>query len=283
MITKKGSYRSKGFIDWGVSTTKNGFPRLVTLLRADEIFDPDLQRWVDLDGSEEMTGYFTLVDGNGKMTLNATQVKKTTGWTGSFSALNNMDLSAVPVQFRVDVHLYEGQESLQINWIDEYDAVPGAQVKKLDENDLKALDARYAGLLKGPVQPASAPVSTPAPASALTQPKKKPGRPAKTTTAPAESTPELPFQAPAPAPAGKPVPPPRAKAPTAVPTAGCTKEGAWDACYTAAQVAKMNDDDLGNKWVEVINQVAPGKEDESITAEEWSKIRGAVSAALIPF
>ena len=276
MITKKGSYRSKGFIDWGVSTTKNGFPQFVTLLRADEIFDPDLQRWVDLDGSEEMTGYFTLVDGNGKMTLNATQVKKTTGWTGSFSALNNMDLSAVPVQFRVDVHLYEGQESLQINWIDEYDAVPGAKVKKLDENDLKALDAKYAGLLKGPAQPASAPASAPA------QPKRKPGRPAKTTTAPAESTPELPFQAPAPALAGNPVPPPRTKAPAAIADA-CTKEEAWDACYTAAQVAKMNDDDLGNKWIEVINQVAPGKEDESITAKEWSKIRDAVSAALIPF
>jgi hypothetical protein len=280
MITQAGSFRTRGITDHGVSTTKNGFPQFVALLRADEFFDVDLQQWVTLDTGEEMTGYFTLVDGQGKQTLNMAQVKKATGWNGTFNALAAMDLSNTPVQFRVEPHLYDGNTTLQINWIDEYDAVPGAKVKKLDENDLKALDAKYAALFKTAAKPATAPVSPTAAPDA--QPKRKPGRPPKATANPTPApaadpvaTPATPVAAPT---ASKATPPPRTKAPAAA-AESCTKEEAWDACYE--NKGDKDDDTLGTIWSEVIGQLAPGKEDEQITGVEWFKIKMAVIAQLV--
>jgi len=159
LINETGTYRGLS-TDWGVSTTKNGFPQFVVSLNATEVWDKDEEAWVDISGEEatEITAFLVLFGKSGKPTLNAEQVEKAYGWNGaSFSDLANGDYSDEKVLFRVEENEYEGNVSLQVNWIDSPDASPGRSIGKLSDNELKALDAQYSKYLKKPAtKPAKA-------------------------------------------------------------------------------------------------------------------------------
>ena len=148
-VTQALTYRGK-FVDYGVSMSTGKFPQFVAELVALEAWDEEEQQWVDWSDVEEngIIAYLVLF-GKKEETLNCQQVKAVTGWDGlSFQTLAAMDLSEVGIQFRVEPNTYNEKTSLQVAWIDVYDAIPGKSVRKLDAAELKGIDTQYASMLK---------------------------------------------------------------------------------------------------------------------------------------
>jgi len=251
LVDETGTYRGYAS-DWGISTSSGGFPQFVVQLVVEEVWDFDEKVWVSLAGGEDapaITAYLILFGKTNKPTFNVAQLKKAFGWNGaSLFELSNGDYQGVKVQFRVEENTYNDNTSLQVNWIDEADATPGRSVNKLNDIDLKRLDAQYSQFLDKVVTPVKA-ATKPKP---VTKPAVKP------VTKPVNLMPK---------PAAKPVKP--ATKPAKI--SSCTEEKAWEVvCMTKKD--GLSDDDLGNIWLDTITEVAGEVPDDKITPEQWAII-----------
>jgi hypothetical protein len=241
LIDQEGVYRGV-IVDGGLSESSGGFPQEVLSLKSSEVYDPDTDSWLPADGANnEIMYYGVLIDSKDKETLNCKQLKKVTGWDGSsFKTLSEMDLTNMPIQFRVEERTYNDNTSLQVTWIDTTDAAPYRTVQKLDANGVKALDQKYASVLAA-TKSAAKPVSA-APAKA----KAKPKPPAKPT-----------------------VPKTKPKAPVGK----CTADEAYNACYSLKR-DDVTDDALNELW---LTTVAGVNDDENkITPEQWFQIKETI-------
>ena len=149
-IDRTGTFRFQA-VDAGLAETKNGFPQWVAQLQAVEFYDEETEQWIDWSGYEEreITYYGVLFGGDGNPTLNAKQLQKALGWSGaSFEELEYEHIADVTFQGRVEEHTYDGVTTLRVNWIDHYDAEPGRVLQKLDTDQVKALNARFASKLR---------------------------------------------------------------------------------------------------------------------------------------
>lgn len=309
LIDRASTFRGR-VVDHGVSLSTNGFPQWVAQLIATEIYDEgdddNEGKWVDWSEYDvnEITSYQVLFGGNKKETLAVPQIKKITGWKGnSFQVLNDLNLSEVGIQFRVEENTYQEKTSLQVAWIDEYDAVLGRRVTKLDPEDLKKLDAQYAQLLKQtgkkaapaktptkvtPIEVQGAkPIIPPAKATKPTSPSKVTKKNVKPTQAkgPVKKTGKDPLGPPDPLDApGGPEPPAKRPAPpklTALPdpdlpVGHCTKDEAWNTVYDL-KAKNVNDEEISKIWSEAVLTVAPGGQDAGITDEQWYLIKEIVA------
>lgn len=257
LLNIAGAYRGS-MTTSGVGVSKNQFPQFQCGLVAAEFYDEVAQEWVPVDpaGPTEAMYYGVLFDKENKETLNSKQTKLVTGWDGqSFESLNDMDCNGVPVLFRLEERTYNDNTSLQVTWIDKYDASPTRSVKKLDANAAKELTAKYAAVLNATKTPAKAVSAKPAAAPA---------------PAPAPAAPVAPKKAASP----KAPKPPKA----AAPTAGCTQGEAWDA-VCALRSDKVTTDQVTEVWLKTVEEVAPGNSDaEKITPAQWASIRDKVVA-----
>lgn len=247
-LTQDGTYRGK-ILAHGVSETKNGYPQFNGNFVALEMWDEDEGQWVDYSEYDAaMMGYFVLVGGDNTPLLNMTQVMKAIGWDGqSFAGLDNMDLSHTIVQFRLEWKTYEGNESLQVTWIDHENATPGIQVKKLDAEGLKNLDSKYNSVLRK-VSGKSTPVAT-----KKDKEKKEPvkrGRPPKVKKEENQS----------------------------ITTQPCDLSTAWKDYLEQAEQTKLTEDRINEIWIETIELVANDKDEDDITEEEWGQIRAKLLA-----
>lgn len=252
LINAEGVYRGK-IVDGGLSESSGGFPQEVLSLAAEEVYDPDGEQWLPADlENNEITYYGVLFDSKDKKTLNCKQLQKVTGWDGaSFLALSELQLAGVPVQFRVEPRTYKENTTLQVTWIDTYDAPPYRTVQKLDKDGVTALQAKYAAVLsasKAPVKAVSATASKP-----------------KTTTTEKPSTrPQI----------AKPKPtPPKPKPVTSV--GRCTADEAWDAC-TKLKRDDITEEQLSEIWLAKIDEVTKGKPENKITTSDWYQVKEAV-------
>jgi hypothetical protein len=305
-----GNFRGT-IIDAGVSITSGGFPQFVAKLHADEVYDEEAKKWFPWDefeweaneATQRTITSFNVIFGKKGCTLSGDQVKKITGWDGdSFGTLNAMDFADMPIQWRNEEDTYKDNTTVQVSWIDTFDAEPGGTVRKLDDKGIKDLDAKFAEFLdnaakpekatgsrkRGAKKPAvdTAPVEeikTEAPkteAPKTEEPKtekpKRAGRPKKDakTEAPKATPPDAP----------KSEPPASGDAPVEeIETSGpCTKEEAW-ADVNELKSTNVTDADLATKWLEQIEAVAPGKEQKDLTAENWGAVRAAVLDATATF
>jgi len=163
-INRTGTFRFQP-IDAGIATTKNGYPQWVAQLKATEYYDVETEQWIDWSeyDENEIVCYMVLFDSNNKPTLNITQLQKALGWSGtSFEELEYEHIADVIFQGRVEEHTYEGTTSLRVNWVDAYDAEPGRTLQKLDVNEVKKLNAKFATQLRelsGGTKPQSVPAT----------------------------------------------------------------------------------------------------------------------------
>lgn len=150
MIERSGRFRGT-ILDHGVSATKkSGCPQFVAKLHAKEYYDEAEKEWVDWEDQDEgITGYIILFGGDGKPTFNCEDVMETFEWDGkSFVELNEMDLENVDIQFVVKEEEYEGETKFKVATVAPYDATPSTGVRKLDGDELKELDKKFAQGLK---------------------------------------------------------------------------------------------------------------------------------------
>ena len=274
LIDRASTFRGR-IADHGVSKSSGGFPQLILQLAATEIYDADEQAWVDWSEYDvnEIQAYLVLFGGKGE-TLNSQQVKKVTGWDGlSFAGLAALDLSETKIQFRVEENTYEGKTSLQVSWIDEYDAEPGRTVRKLDAAEMKALDAQYANMLKSSGKKA-APTKAPGKVTKANVKSTQPKGPvikkgAKDPLGPPAANPSVPTPAEA-----KTTPPAPATNPN-LPTGKCTKDEAWGTVYDMKDKS-VTDEQIATIWTAALKEVAPGVDQEKFTDEQWFAVREIV-------
>ncbi|KKL81766.1 hypothetical protein LCGC14_1991480 [marine sediment metagenome] len=285
LIVQARTYRGK-ILDHGVAQTKNGFPQFEGALQAVEAYDEEEKQWVNWADVEQkdITAFLVLFGSKGE-TLTNQQLKKVTGWDGlSFQALAAMDLSEVGIQFRVEENTYEDKTTLQVSWIDEYDAEPGRSVRKLDAAGLKAIDAQYASMLKQSAAkkaPAKAGKTATAPGKVtakntkatakkgpVTQKKQDPPKEPETD----ESKPDLP----SPTDTEATLQPPETdteQTPTdayKLPTS-CIKKVAWDTSL-AARKDGFGDTAFSEKWAEAVAAVDDGKGSKNFDETEWGAV-----------
>ena len=241
-------------VDGGLGQSSGGLPQEVWALKATEIYDEENQEYLPVDDEhDEITAYLILMSYKDKETKTAQQVKKVTGWNGaSYPELAEMDLTDVPLSFRVEENTYEGNITLQVSWVAEPDASPTRTVSKISKEDAQALQARYASVL----------ASTKAPTKAVSA--KGKGKP--TATKPVTKPTTKPVTKPTTKPATKPKP----TAPKAATVGKCSGDDAYQACYSLKR-DDVTEDALNKLWQ---TEVAKVNTDEAkITEEQWYGIK----------
>ncbi|MBE3140135.1 MAG: hypothetical protein IMZ53_06090 [Thermoplasmata archaeon] len=259
-ITNAGTYRGR-IIEHVVNVSSGGFPQFVPRLVADEMYDRDNKEWVGLSDTPDIVGYLVLVDGKDNKTMNCSQIEKVTGWDGiDLLALETADLVDKPVLFVVKEHTYNDKISMQVDWVDEFDADPIRGLKKLDPDKLKALQSKFGKSLGGktakPVSAASGKNKT---AAAPIQAPKKTTVPSMPTRKPTE---------------------PKVK----IDAGKCTKEEAF-AYVSNTELWKkdVTNETLSGAWVDTVNSIAGERPDSEITPEEWYKVQQAVAQKVFVF
>lgn len=187
-IDRVGTFRGR-VVDRSLVVSKNGALQLVLSLEATQMWDNDNKVWVDWNYDEcETMAYLTLFDTHEKATLGLRQAMKALGWDGmNLFDLQDSDKLNTEVQFRIQEHRYNDNVTLQVCWVDMYDAEPGRKLQKLDAGGIAKLQARYAGALvnvSGGPKPKSAPAKVDdAVEQTKPKPKAKAGNPTSMNTA----------------------------------------------------------------------------------------------------
>jgi len=292
-INQPGNYRGL-VVDRGLSTSSGGHLQMEVTMQATEKYDEENQVWSPFNFEDcEAQAYLNLITGKEKENaINCRQIMRAFGWDGmAFSTLNNPDSPlATQIQWRMGMETYNEVERCKVQGISAYDAAPGRQVEKLDPAAVRAIDAKYAGILKNlgggpkpksatPRPVAPAPVSPdPTPAALPTPPVAAAALAAAVTTAPSgESTvvtpaPEKPKRGRPAAPKAPPAapavvtPPPVMPVATAAPVTPMTQQDAWDA-YTAKAAGKT-DMEITNTWTGIVHEIGG---DEKVGAD-WSGV-----------
>lgn len=167
-IDRVGSFRGH-IVEKSIDVTKNNYPQAVIRFNAVEMYDDETKQWLDWSKYDEteITAYLVLAGKDGNLGKNYEQLKKATGWSGeSFDEFEETDYSKVLVQFRVKLDSYNGKTSLKVAWVDHADADPSNALRKMDKAELKALDAKWAKVLKtasGGAKPKAVPAGKPKP------------------------------------------------------------------------------------------------------------------------
>lgn len=290
-VDRAGTFRFSQVLETGVSLTKNQYPSFNVRLLISEYWDEQEGEWVDWSSAEvEISSYFSLFGVAKKSkkiepTLNHQQVMKVFGWDGkSFQVLANDDYSKVRGQVRIvdNDPEFADRNPFQVAFIDVFDADPGSQLRKLNADELKDLDAKFAMALQtsGKAQ------------KAATVPAKKRGRPATPKTTPrtddqaVEENTELTAEEKkaklkeksdrlrnksknSPAPPNR-IPP--ARDPN-LPEGKCTKQEAWE-IVVELKNDDCDDDQLNAAWNSSIDEVAGnGVSDKDIMPEQWFIIK----------
>ncbi len=263
-LTYAGTYRGKP-LDWGVGLTRNGYPQFTIQLEALEAWDADTQEWKPWGEYEQgITAYLVLAGKTGDATANARQVMKVFGWDGSsLSSLDQGDYSGTILQFRVVDDEFDGKTRKKVVWIDVADSEPGGglgTVEKLDSGALKALDAKFSSLCKK-LSGGRVKVSKPG-----VQPAPVPKAPPVVVEEPVEEKPT--------------VEPPtrRGRAPKAE-APEYTLATAWQA--VVEKTPDVEDEVRSEAWSEILEQIAPGKDESEITQDEWAAIVEYTVASLL--
>jgi hypothetical protein len=276
-IDRAATFRGK-IMDRGIAETTNGFPQAVLQLQATQMWNEEEKTWQDWNYDEvDIVAYLVLVGGKGKATVSAKQLMKATGWDGTtFVGFQEGEGLKDEIQFRVEEHTYEGNTTLQVAWVDEYDAEPGRTLKKLEKSDIAKLQAKYAGALtalSGGPKPKSAPPSAPK----KQEPKEGPATMDPTPPAGPVPTPEpvAPDGVPQDAPSEPPAPPKPEKPKAGKKAKAIDMNTAWQNVYNKTKDSKTQLE-ITQAWTEAIKE-AGGPEE---IGDDWSGIEAAVVAAL---
>lgn len=310
----------------GISLTKNNFPQVVLRLEAKKKFIEEkseieffqkqglLQEgqpaYVDWSSFGEEGMYFGVLFKSATefskdtALLNYDQLQLATGWDGTeFDSFTDGSFVGTDILFRVqekkayinkDGKQVGGDGSLEISWIDNKDAPPQRQLKSVEADQVKALNAMLKGMGTKIAKPAASAPSKPA----VTKPTvvapavKPPPAPTPTVTvgsAAGPSSPTVPAESAPSAPAAEsPKPPSKKKAkavePAPAPTSVATETPAAPAetnqtdawAFVCANKGANEDQVVEEAWIDACAEVGSDKEETDFTGTDWAKVRDIV-------
>ena len=244
-IDREGTFRGK-ITEFGVATTRNGFPQFTTRLLATEMYDEEKGEWAEWDYDQGITAFLTLFGAKGE-TFHVEALERALGWDdGDFATLGTSDWVGKVIQFRVQESDNPDYPGLRVKSIDAYDADPVRALRTLDTSELKALNKQFViNRKKKPLAVTTKKGAAPAPATGT----------------------------------GKTPPPPKKSGKSKA----CTKLQAWEA--VVEKRGEHSDDELAESWKAAFTKVCGNKDEGEATNAEWGKIRDEVlkDLDLIPF
>jgi hypothetical protein len=126
--------------------------------------------WVDWSQYEmDAYGDSWIVKKDGTLNERAVNdLMKHCGWDGQFSSVTNLTWKPTPFQVEIKPHVYNGETTYRVEWINAFDSQPGGgTMGNVDDNKLAELEARFGASLRalgGNVKRNAAPAaSRPAP------------------------------------------------------------------------------------------------------------------------
>ena len=293
-INREGTFRGYA-VEKGVAESTNKFPQFVARFQGVEFYDEETEQWVDWSeyAENEIIGYFILFSSDGKATVTAAQVQKAFSWSGeSFSELDEADYSETLVQFRTEYRTYQENTTLQVTWVDAADAEPGRKLRKLENGEIKKLDAKYAAALRklsGGPKPKSVPSRPPVPKPEIPTPgsekesakatmkeqaaeKAARGKAAEAKAAKREK-PKVGRPAKPPVPTAK-APEPESEPKPESDVNVCTKNEAYQGCYTQlVEPGVATIDQLNETWLKTIEEQGG---EETLDGEGWAAVRNII-------
>ncbi|MBE3045962.1 hypothetical protein IMZ48_26170 [Candidatus Bathyarchaeota archaeon] len=282
-INQSGTYRGL-VIDRGLSNSSGGYLQLEVTMQATEKWDEENQVWTPFNFEDsEAQAYLNLVTSKEKENpVNCRQIMRAFGWDGmAFATLNNPDSPLVTqIQWRMSMETYNDVERCKVQGIEAYDAAPGRKVEKLDAAAVRAVDAKYAAILKnlgGGPKPKSAKPTAPAPV-ALAAPAAVPFTPDPTPSPSGTVSPTpMPLASPEPPKAkrGRPAKPPAT--PATWQHLQLAQEEAWATYAERAGKAGKTDLEVANTWTTVVKELYGS--DEKV-GEDWSGVYAEVCKRL---
>jgi len=215
-------------------------------------------QWTDCAGEHmEITGYHILEKRDRSLNDNTIEaLKAALGWDGRdpFWLQDSAEaLSQQPVQVKLAMEEYNGQQSLKVAFLNPYGSKAGGVPKADDDlrrsatNRLGAKFRAYAG-------------GTPA------NPPKPAGRPAAPAARPA---PPKPAASPAPA---------SPKAP-----ATATMEQAWEEFTKHCPPPKWDQETTEAEWFRILAELFPGKQPDALSGSDWAVMLAEGPGKIIPF
>lgn len=197
-----GEYRGEIF-DYALIEKKNDKGEFNGLSLAIKVKASEV--WMTPEGSREPAwldcsewdthgeGYLVLISKAGK--VNDSQIQrlvKFAGWDGDFQSLSDHTWEPKPIRFDVAEDNYNGLVNYRINWINDYESVPGGG-GNVDADRAKALNSAYGPAIRAIASNARG--QKPAPAAGKPASPRKPTRQQTPVApvAPAADAGEIPF------------------------------------------------------------------------------------------
>jgi hypothetical protein len=181
-LTQAGNFRGR-VVSYGLNSADSGAKSVYLTVVIEEIYHEN--QWWDWRKEElEVGGDIWIIKKDGS--LNERQVRALidcAGWDGSLVSIAEGLWQPKPIQVVVNEDTYNDETRYRINWINEYDRVPGGG--NVSASDAKALQQKYGSQLRALAGNAK---------RNSTQPTGEPTKPPKTETSAApQPSGEIPF------------------------------------------------------------------------------------------
>lgn len=146
IVTRTGTYLATP-VSWGIRQEEGKCPRFAMVFAANQYRVGS--GWEDVAGDEKITGFFTLFNRDGSPNeINLRALHDALGWDGqSLASLEGGDWSGTQVQIVVGEHVYQGQTSLEVKYLNPRD-YQYSGVEKAAPEQLQSLDMKYGASLR---------------------------------------------------------------------------------------------------------------------------------------
>lgn len=149
-LDREGTFRGE-IIAYGLKEYDSGAVAINIRCRVDMAYNFESKEW------EDWTAYALEVDGavwvvkkdnGGLNTKSIENFIKCTGWNGSFDDIANQNFTPDKIQFSVKGEEYDGNTFFKINFVNEWDRVPGGQMSNVDPAKASLLQKQYASQMR---------------------------------------------------------------------------------------------------------------------------------------
>lgn len=150
-VDRTGWFRCR-ITDYGLEEAESGSVAVKFLATLTEMWDRDAQSWEPWEQYEmEAQGNVWIIKKDGKPNQKAVEsLCKCCDWDGTLASIAAKTWEPPAFQGEVKAETYREETRYRIEWLAAFDATPGAgTMSAVDDNKLKALEAKYGSQLRG--------------------------------------------------------------------------------------------------------------------------------------
>ncbi len=143
-VDRAGTFRAEIF-EYGLDEKDSGSVALSVKATLTEMWNQETGEWESWEQySQEAMGDIYIIKKDKTPNVKAIEsVVKCAGWDGRCQSIADKSWEPTPCQVSVKENTYEGNTRYRIEFINEFDRVPGGNVGNVDADKAKALDTQF--------------------------------------------------------------------------------------------------------------------------------------------